>query len=70
MFHIQGHTKDFKYIMGYASKRLEMNFQLCSMVLTLFNKVEKCLCSQFVCPSICAPLTDVNVFKFMHAVHM
>ena len=36
-FHVQGHTKDFGYIMGYASKRLVMYFQFCTMVFNAFQ---------------------------------
>ena len=32
MFHIQDHTKEFWYTIGYAWKRLEIYFQLCFTV--------------------------------------
>ena len=38
MFHVQDQTKDFGYIMGYASKRLEVYFQLRSMVFNTFQQ--------------------------------
>ena len=66
MFHIQYHTKDFEYIMGYAPKRLEMYRQFFKWFLTLSNKVEKCLCILLVCQSVRLPvhaLTVKNILK-------
>ena len=37
MFHLQGHSKDFWYNMGYASKRLEMDFHLHTMGFNAFQ---------------------------------
>ena len=58
--------------MGYALKRLEMYFQLFQGVLTLSNKVEKCLCIRFVCLAVCEWSNfhkhSSGVLKFMHAV--
>ena len=54
MFYIQDHAKDFDYIMSYVSKRLERIFNCVTWLLTLSNKVEKCLYVWFVCLCVCA----------------
>ena len=38
MFHIQDHTKNFEFIIGYFLKRLEMYSQLCYMVFNTFQQ--------------------------------
>ena len=77
MFQIQDDTKDFWYIMGYASKRLKMYFQFCSTVFTLSNKIEKCSCIRFLClfvRPVCAHSNShkfySNVFKFIDDIHI
>ena len=77
IFHLQDHTKDFGYIMGYAMKRLEMIFNCVPWFLTLSNKVEKMFMHSVclsVCPFVCARFNirkhSSNVFKFIHAVHI
>ena len=72
MFLVQGHTKDFRYIMGYASKRLEMYFQFCTMVFNTFQQCWKrfmlsvCLS---VRPSVHA-LTVVNILQISLNLYM
>ena len=58
MFHIQDNARNSLYIMGYASKRLEMYFQFCSMV---FNTFQQSLCIQFFCLSVRPSVHALNV---------
>ena len=73
IFHLQDHTKGFGYIMGYASKRLEMNFQWCYMVFNTLKQSWK-MFMHTVYPSVCTHSNCLkyssNAFKFLHAVHI
>ena len=75
MFHIQDHTKDFGYIMVYASKHLEMYFESCYMFFNIFQQSWKkfihsvCL-SVRVCACSNCHKYSLNEFLFIHAVHI
>ena len=76
MFHIQGHSKDFWYNMGYASKRLEMNFHLYTMGFNAFQLSWKMFMNS-VCLSVCLSvrrsvraLTLVNILRMFWNLEM
>ena len=49
VFRIQGHTKDFWYIMSYACKRLEMYFDCvpCFIIIIIIILNFKALCDAY-----------------------
>ena len=70
MFHIQGHSKDFCYNMGYASKWLEMYFHLYTMGFNTFQQSWK-IFMNLVCLSVrpsVHSLTLANVFQMCSTV--
>ena len=73
MFHVQNCTKDFWCITDYLSKRLEMYFQLYSMVFILFKEVKKKFMHWF-CLSVYASSNSrtkfSNVQKSIYANHI